>query len=335
MNEEIDGNKYLQLGKKGLCGELNKYLSFGLARKLVGNIDHYLNEAYDLQKRTTKNGHVLRLSSFQGRGIKNGSKSSGSWQSESINLSVTDLNHEEESKMTPQTIGLSEMTPYFSNNSVSITIKEGYFKNSEEEELAIFAVKCYKKFNKKSLEQCRANVYKCDLNKLLPHIQINAVTKTAVIERKTHKAGTSTIRLSFKEQIAVDPDDYNTIDDDEVIKGQNLNGNECEFSTFARLAKTIYKMSEKSFYLTLYDDVMNENNDFSNTMIKYEMQEWLANYACNRIKYVIANKGIDFKQFRILSKSKMRDNRDYLGFLPKKRRKKLYEEMVKYIVSKE
>ncbi len=44
INEDIDGLKYLELGKSGLCKKLKKYLSFGPSRKLVTNIDLYLHE---------------------------------------------------------------------------------------------------------------------------------------------------------------------------------------------------------------------------------------------------------------------------------------------------
>ena len=191
----------------------------------------------------------------------------------------------------------------------------------EERELANYAIKCYEKQNKRTLKQCKENVKKCDLNKLLPHINI--------IE-KPIKVKIENITIS---KLKNGPNDDDDEDDDELEKGTNKSGKDFVYKTFYRLAKNIYKINDKenTFYPILYDDIIKENNGFLNSLSKWQIEQWLAKYETNRIRYVIFDKKINFSQFRILSKHKLRDQTNYLGFLPKKRRKKLYEEMVKFI----
>ena len=61
------------------------------------------------------------------------------------------------------------------------------------------------------------------------------------------------------------------------------------------------------------------------------MVDWLAMFEVARVRDVIVRHKVSCRQFRILAKHKLRDDPDHFGFLPKKRRKKLYEELVKYV----
>eukprot|EP01083_Nonionella_stella_P196308 722466_1 len=333
VDEEIDGIKYLELGKAGVTRKLNEYLSFGLARRLVANMDHYLNEAYVVQAQPQQSHHMLQLTPQHSLSRSDFESSVGI--AASIQMEDEDGEEEEESKYS-QTLGLSEVVPFINNYSMQMQ-SNGNAKDveSEENELAQFAVQCYKKSNKRSLKQCRQNVYKQDLNALLPHIVIDSSQKPLQVMKPKHGAehgAATTISISFN-KLTEDEEEDDDGEDEEDKKGQNLSGIKCEFVSFLPRIKAIYKINDKedTFYRTLFEDVMLEKNGFSNTMHKYEIQEWLANYECNRIKYVIQQHTINYKQFRILSKHKLRDNKEYFGFLPKKRRRKLYDELVKYI----
>jgi len=182
----------------------------------------------------------------------------------------------------------------------------------EEQELADHAVVYYRKEYRKSLNKCRTNAEKCELDKLLPHIRINSDEVEDVKSSQTEH------------------------DDELPKKGQNLSAQKLEFREFSRAANAIYKINdrENTFYKTLFQDIVNEENGFVNTLSATQIREWLANYECNRIRFVINQNHIHFTKFQCVSKNKLRDQVEYLGFLPKERRKKLYQSMRKYIVSR-
>ena len=93
---------------------------------------------------------------------------------------------------------------------------------------------------------------------------------------------------------------------------------EFEFVSFLRSAKVIYGHKERDcrFYEMLYHDIKAEDNGFSKTMSEQQMKEWLGDFELNRIRWIFVKNEIDFRRFRILSKHKMRDNDQFLGFLP-------------------
>ena len=108
---------------------------------------------------------------------------------------------------------------------------------------------------------------------------------------------------------------------------------EFEYVSFLRSAKGIYGHKEKDcrFYEVLFGDILAEANGFCSVMAEEQMRRWLADYELNRIRFIFARNDIHFGRFRLLSKYKMRDNEQYLGFLPEKRRKGLYKAIDKFL----
>ncbi len=114
--------------------------------------------------------------------------------------------------------------------------------------------------------------------------------------------------------------------DDEKTSGSVL-----DEKYFTKQAKLVYKIDEDRFYVELYKDVMNEALDFDKGFDRKHARDWIVRYELKKLHHVMMERHISKKRFMAEMRNEDVFCRQYMGFLPRKRRKVLFKKLKKDI----
>merc|ERR1711902_27613 len=114
---------------------------------------------------------------------------------------------------------------------------------------------------------------------------------------------------------------------------KNNNQTNLDEKYFTKKAKLVYKIEVDRFYQELYKDIMSDALGFDTKFNTKQAREWIIFYELEKLKEVIITNKITKKKFH----KEMGGSKDevfckqYMGFLPKKRRKVLWKKLKKDI----
>ena len=182
------------------------------------------------------------------------------------------------------------------SRSYSVMIRRQTLSKPPEELFAEHAVNIYERYNERHWRRIGERLEKVGITNLLPYLR------------------------------AKDEDDH----DEKAMSSES--GAFLDEKYLTKQAKLVYKIDEDRFYNELFQDIMNEALEFDKRMDAKQTKKWLVRYELNKLHHVIKGRMISVERFKAETK-KDEDLfcKEYLGFLPKKRRKKLIKKLKKDI----
>ena len=147
------------------------------------------------------------------------------------------------------------------------------------------------------------------------------------LKERLNKVGIQNLLFHIK-------DNFNIKDNDDEKKNvSNKSNKNLDEKYFIKQAKLVYKIEVDRFYQELYKDIMNDALGFDTTFNTSQAREWIIKYELKKLHETIMINEITKKRFH----REMGGNKDeifckqYMGFLPKKRRKVLWKKLKKDI----
>merc|ERR1712232_587791 len=108
------------------------------------------------------------------------------------------------------------------------------------------------------------------------------------------------------------------------------NGPEMNKAMFVKKARLVYKIEVDRFYEELFKDLVTEDFGWYDLMSDEEKRECIVRYELNKLRIVILQYKITATRFyKDMSKKEDIFCNDIMGFLPKKRRVKLWKKLKK------